>query len=224
MEPMTRAALLFDLDGTMLDTDPIHFTIYRELMAVRGIGIDQAFYAAHVHGRLNTDVFAEFLPGEADPQALSDAKEAEFRRRLPRPYPAMPGLRGLLDRAEAAGHALAVVTNANPLNADAMLSAIGLRERFRVVISGEECPRGKPFADPYQAAMRALGVAPSDCIAFEDSPSGIASARAAGAFVIGLRSALTSAELAEAGAHASIQDFTDPALGEHLARLEGVPS
>lgn len=221
---MPRTALLFDLDGTMLNTDPIHLAIYRKLMAVRGITVDEAFYAAHVHGRLNTDVFAEFLPDESDPQGLSDAKEAEFRRRLPRPYPAMPGLRAVLDRARRAGHGLAVVTNANPLNAAAMLDAIGERARFEVVVSGEECKRGKPAPDPYLAAMQALGVAPADCIAFEDSPSGIRSARDAGAFVIGLCSALSPSALARAGAQASIQDFTDPALGEYLARLEGVPS
>ncbi|MCA2011365.1 HAD family phosphatase [Cereibacter sphaeroides] len=218
---MPRTALLFDLDGTMLHTDPIHYQIYVELMAARGIQIDEAFYNAHVHGRINSDVFREFLPEETDPQGLSDAKEAEFRRRLPRPYPAMPGLTALLDRAEAAGHAMAVVTNANPLNAEAMLQAIGERSRFDIVISGEKCARGKPHPDPYLTAMDRLGIAPELCIAFEDSPAGIRSARDAGARVIGIRSSLSHDALIAAGAHASIQDFTDPALEQHLERPEG---
>lgn len=219
---MPRTALLFDLDGTMLHTDPIHYQIYVELMAARGITIDEAFYAAHVHGRINSEVFREFLPEEKDPHGLSDAKEEEFRRRLPRPYPSMPGLTALLNRAEETGHLLAVVTNANPLNAEAMLQAIGERARFEVVVSGEKCARGKPHPDPYLTAMARLGVAPEGCIAFEDSPAGIRSARDAGARVIGIRSSLDHDGLVKAGAHASIQDFTDPALGEHLARLEGV--
>ncbi|WP_370206718.1 HAD family hydrolase [Pararhodobacter marinus] len=219
---MPRSALLFDLDGTMLHSDPIHFTIFVEWMAGRGIAVDEAFYATHVHGRVTSDVFAEFLPDERDPHALANAKEAEFRRRLPRPYPAMAGLHALLDRAQAAGHPLAVVTNANPLNAEAMLAAIGERARFDVVISGEECAAGKPDPAPYLAAMDRLGVAPAACIAFEDSPSGIRSARDAGAYVIGIRSSLDHAALAAAGAHASIDDFNDPALDEHLARPEGV--
>ncbi|PTX04253.1 HAD family hydrolase [Pararhodobacter aggregans] len=224
MSPAPRAALLFDLDGTMLHTDPIHFAIYRELMAARGIAIDQAFYDRHVLGRLNSDVFREFLPDEADPHGLSDIKEAEFRRRLPRPFPATRGLGRLLDRAENAGLGLAVVTNANPLNAEAMLAAIGLRDRFAVVISGETCARGKPFPDPYLSAMDRLGVAPADCIAFEDSPSGIRSASDAGAFVIGLRSTLDDAGLRAAGARLTLADFTDPALEDALTRLEGVSS
>ncbi|MCB1387985.1 MAG: HAD family phosphatase [Rhodobacteraceae bacterium] len=219
---MPRTALLFDLDGTMLHTDPIHFAIFVELMAARGVAIDADFYARHVHGRINSEVFIEFLPDETDPQGLSDAKEAEFRRRLPRPYPAMPGLHALLERAQRQGHALAVVTNANPLNAEAMLAAIGERARFPVVVSGETCTRGKPHPEPYLRAMEALAVAPERCIAFEDSPSGIRSARDAGAFVIGIRSSLEHAALIAAGAHASLQDFTDPALEEALARLEGV--
>ncbi len=221
---MRRAALLFDLDGTLLHTDPIHLAVFAELMAPRGVTVDQAFYTAHVQGRLNTDIFAEFLPGEADPQALSDAKEAEFRRRLPPHFPATPGLSALLDAAQAAGHGLAVVTNANRLNAEAMLAAIGERARFEVLVIGEECARGKPHPDPYAAAMQALGVAPGRCIAFEDSPAGIRSARAAGAFVVGLRSGQSDAELRAAGAGHTIADFTDPTLGPVLASLEGVPT
>ncbi|WP_127104443.1 HAD family hydrolase [Pararhodobacter zhoushanensis] len=219
---MRRAALLFDLDGTMLHTDPIHIAVFADLMAQRGLAVDEAFYMAHVHGRLNVDIFAEFLPSEADPQALSDAKEAEFRRRLPRPFPAMPGLGAVLDHAERAGHGLAVVTNANRLNAEAMLAAIGQRARFEVLVIGEECARGKPHPDPYAQAMTLLGVAPADCLAFEDSPSGIRAARAAGAQVIGLRSTLSDAALRAAGAHHTISDFTDPTLAPLLASLEGV--
>ena len=133
----------------------------------------------------------------------------------------MPGLTALLDRAEAEGHGLAVVTNANPLNAEAMLQAIGERARFEVVVSGEKCARGKPHPDPYLTAMQRLGMPPEACIAFEDSPAGIRSARDAGARVIGIRSSLSHDALIAAGAHASIQDFTDPALEEQLDRSEG---
>jgi len=210
-------ALLFDLDGTMIDSDPIHKAVFRDLWESRGLVMEEGFYETHVHGRLNVDVFAEFLPGEPDPQALSEAKEAEYRRRLPRPYPGTPGLGALLDRAEAAGWPVACVTNAMRLNAEASLSAIGQLHRFEVIIIGEECPRAKPDPYPYAHAMDVLGVAPEACIAFEDSPSGLQSAKAAGAFVIGLRSTLDEAGLRAAGADASIQDYEDPALEAFLA-------
>lgn len=206
----------------MLQSDPIHIAVFADMMGERGLVVDEAFYMAHVHGRMNEDFFAEFLPDEPDPAALSAAKEAEFRRRLPHPYPAMPGLEALLDRARDEGLGLAVVTNAMRLNAEAMLEAIGLRDRFGVIVIGEECAQGKPHPAPYLEAMRQLDVPPDHAIAFEDSPSGIRAARASGAYTVGLRSSLDDAALRAAGAHQSIQDFTDPAMQTLLRRLQGV--
>jgi HAD superfamily hydrolase (TIGR01509 family) len=220
---MTRPALLFDLDGTMLMTDDIHREVFVDLMVPYGIEVTEAFYMANVHGRLNTDFFAEFLPELEDPQGLSDLKEARFRDRLPRPYPAMPGAEKLIDRAQAKGWALAVVTNANRLNAEAMLEAVGLRAAFEVLVIGEECARGKPDPEPYLAAMRALDIAPGHAVAFEDSASGLRAAAASGAYTVGLRSGLADADLRAHGAQDTIQDFNDPALELILGRLTGEP-
>ena len=217
---MARPALLFDLDGTLLDTDPLHFAIFVELFAERGIAIDHAHYLAEIHGRLNADLFGKAFPGE-DAAALSDRKEAIFRDRMGGSYPAMPGAAALLDRARAAGWRTAVVTNAPRANAEAMLAAIGLAAAFDLVVIGDECARGKPHPDPYATAIDRLGSLPDRAIAFEDSPSGLASARAAGAFAVGVRSALDDAALRAAGAQASIRDFADPALDLVLARLAG---
>ncbi|MCK0148551.1 HAD family phosphatase [Marivita sp. S6314] len=214
-------ALLFDLDGTLLNSDAIHEQVFKELWTARGLTMHDGFYMDHVHGRLNVDVFAEFLPDEPDPQGLSEWKEAQFRDRLPTPYPAMPGALALLDRAQAAGWNVAVVTNAMRLNAEAMLTAIGLRAYFDVIVIGEECDHGKPHPDPYLVAMQALNEAPSNCIAFEDSPSGMQAAAASGAYCIGVRSGISDAALRAAGAALTIQDFNDPALSDILTRLEG---
>lgn len=204
-------ALLFDLDGTLLDTDPIHMAVFVDMMTPFGLEVDHAFYMAHVHGRLNEDFFAEFLPDE-DGKALSHAKEAEFRRRLPRPYPALPGAQALVARAVSEDWPRAVVTNAMRPNAEAMLAAIGLSEAFDVLVIGEECARAKPHPAPYLDAMRLLGVAPQDAIAFEDSPSGMRAAAASGAYPVGIRSSLTDDQLRSHGARTTLRDFTDPAL------------
>lgn len=217
-------ALLLDLDGTLLNSDPIHEAVFRDMWTARGLTMTDGFYQTHVHGRLNVDIFAEFLPDEPDPQGLSEVKEAEFRRRLPRPYPAMPGAADLLARAQSAGWPRAIVTNAMRPNAEAMLTATGLRDFFEVLVIGEECTRGKPDPEPYQTAMQQLGVTARDCIAFEDSPSGIRAAHAAGVLTVGIRSSLDDDSLRAAGAHVSISDFTDPALPDILASLEGAPT
>lgn len=215
-------ALLFDLDGTLLNSDAIHKAVFRDLWTKRGLDMPEGFYEKNVHGRLNTDIFAEFLPDEPDPQALSDAKEAEFRRRLPRPYPAMPGAAALLERADKQDWPRAIVTNAMRLNADAMLGAIGLSGHFQHVVIGEECSKGKPDPEPYLTAMRLLGAAPSTCIAFEDSPSGMRAARASGAYCVGIRSSLDDGALRACGADETLEDFNDPALEGVLERMEGL--
>ena len=212
-------ALLFDLDGTLLKSDPLHVAVFIDLFAERGREIDEAFYMREIHGRHNLDIFAELFP-DADPQEMSDAKEAALRERLGTEAEPMPGLVDLLDRADAMGWPRAVATNAPRDNAEAMLSAIGLRDRFEVLIIGDECERGKPDPAPYRAAMAALGVDAAQSIAFEDSPSGVKAAQAAGALTIGLRSSLDDAALRRAGADASIADFADPTLPGLIARRD----
>ena len=220
---MSQPALLFDLDGTLIESDPLHAQVYVEMFAARGIDIDHEFYFAEVHGRQNTEVFQKHLPDE-DPHELHLYKEAAFRDLLGASVDPMPGIEGLLDRATELGWQVAVVTNAPRLNADAMLRAIGLEGRFPTVVIGEECERGKPDPAPYLAAMKLLGTLPHTAIAFEDSAAGLRAARASGAFTIGIRSSLDHAALTDLGAHATIQDFNDTALPVLLERLEGATS
>ena len=211
-------ALLFDLDGTLIQSDPLHFTVFREMFLERGRDIDMDFYMARIHGTHNLESFPHLFPGE-DAQALSDEKEARFRDRLGMGQDPMPGLPALLDRAEAAGWAVAVVTNAPRVNAQHMLAAIGMQDRLTTLVIGDECSRGKPDPEPYRVAMDLVGTSPEASLAFEDSPSGLQAARAAGAWTVGIRSSADDASLRRHGAQATIADFTDPALPEILSRL-----
>jgi HAD superfamily hydrolase (TIGR01509 family) len=216
-----KGALLFDLDGTLLQSDPLHEEVFRVLFAERGKPFPPGIYINQMHGRLNVDIFRDYLPEEPDPEALSREKEARFRDVLPESVPPMPGLPDLLDWARGLSLPMGVVTNAMRLNADAMLAAIGVTEFIDTLVIGEECEHGKPHPAPYLAAMDALGVDPDLTIAFEDSPSGLKSARASGAFTIGVRSSLDATAMIAAGAHVTISDFTDPSLQTHLQRVTG---
>ncbi|MFZ7093668.1 HAD family hydrolase [Primorskyibacter sp. 2E233] len=215
-----KHALLFDLDGTLIQSDPLHFAVFSEMFEERGKSIDEAFYMEHIHGHLNLDSFPKLFPGE-DAQALSDLKESRFRERLLGGQPCMPGADRVIAKAKADGWGVAIVTNAPRINAEYMLAAIGLRDQFEVLIIGDECARGKPDPEPYLAAMRALDVSPEACIAFEDSPSGLKAARASGAYTVGIRSAADDASLRAAGAHETLEDFNDTALKAILARQSG---
>ncbi|PRY26816.1 HAD superfamily hydrolase (TIGR01509 family) [Aliiruegeria haliotis] len=216
-----KTALLFDLDGTLIDSDALHAQVFADLFAPRGVDIDFAYYRDKLHGRLNKDIFADLCPGE-DAQAWGDLKEAEYRKRLGAGYPQVPGTMALLDLADKMGWGLGVVTNAPRDNAEAVLDALGISDRFQALVIGDECARGKPDPAPYLEGLRRLDADASASLAFEDSPPGIRSAVAAGLKTIGLRSMLNDEKLRAAGAAATLSDFADPALTEQIDQLRGM--
>lgn len=218
-------ALLFDLDGTLIDSDPIHVQVFIDMLADYGVPMTAEIYARDLHGRVNAEIFADLLPDE-DPKALSDLKEAEYRRRLEAmdTAPAIPGAGQLIDAARARGQTCAVVTNAPIENAPAALAAVGLSGRFDTVVTAGDVAHPKPAPDPYLEAMRRLGVKAEACVIFEDSPSGLAAAQASGAAVIGVASSLSAEALRAKGAALAIDDFNDPALERFLAQQEGALS
>ncbi|MEL6598477.1 MAG: HAD-IA family hydrolase [Pseudomonadota bacterium] len=212
-------ALLFDLDGTLLDTDHLHHAIFAEILAETGHNLTLEEYKARIMGQPNEAIMTRYFPGrEAEHAALADAKEAEFRARLGHGLDPIPGAVALLDWADRHALPRAVVTNAPRENAEAMLRAIGLRDRFDTVVIGAECAAPKPDPEPYRAAMRMLGATPECSIAFEDSGSGIRAAAASGAYTFGLRTGLDDAMLRAAGAQETLADYTDPALWLRLER------
>lgn len=220
---VTRPALLFDLDGTLIDSDPLHARVFIEMFAARGIEIDEAFYAAEIHGKFNTEIFSAHIPDE-DAYALHLAKEAAFRDLLPAQIDPTPGARQLIARAQANGWAIALVTNACRANADAMLAALGLTGSFEAIVVGDEDLPCKPSPAPYRHAMEVIGADPARSIAFEDSRSGLTAAVAAKVFTVGVQSTLGDGALRALGADLSIKDFNDPALRPALERLEGALS
>ncbi len=218
---MTPLALLFDLDGTLVESDRLHYEAFSDLLAEHDRAITWEDYTGKIMGRPNAELMADIFPDRPDEhKALADRKEAMFRDRLAASVDPVPGIVDLLDRAEAEGIRVAVVTNAPRLNAEAMLAASGLAARLTTLIIGEECERSKPDPLPYLAAMRALGATPSRSTAFEDSRAGLRAARASGAHVFGMTTGLDAAELLRSGAHQAIADFTAPALRDHLDRMK----
>jgi beta-phosphoglucomutase len=216
-----RAALLFDLDGTLVDTDHLHHAAFAEILAERGEALSLDNYRIHVMGHPNEAIMARYFPGqEAEHRAITDRMEAMFRASLAASVEPVAGIHALLDWADAEDVGCAVVTNAPRANVAAMLAATGLAARLTTLVIGEELPRPKPDPMPYQAAMRLLGSTPSRSIAFEDSGSGLRAARASGAYVFGMASGLAPDELRTAGAHQVIADFTDTALWAYLDQLK----
>jgi len=214
-----RDVLLFDIDGTLADTDALHFEAYRRMLAKHGKTIDHATYMSSVMGHTNENIMAWMMP-EADlagRRAFSDAKEAMFRELAATSIVPATGLMALIDWAEAKRIKIAAVTNAPRANAEMTLKALKLDTRMAFVVIGDELPRGKPDPLPYTTALERFGAAPGQAMAFEDSRSGVKSAAAAGIDTVGMTTGLSKAVLMEEGAVGAVPNFADPWL---IARLQ----
>jgi HAD superfamily hydrolase (TIGR01509 family) len=223
MIPTPGAALLFDIDGTLADTDPLHLEAFNRSFAPYGQHFDKARFARELQGLANVDIAANILPelSAADGMAVLDTKEALFRELAATQVHAVPGLFALLDWADAAGIAMAAVTNAPRANAELILQGLGIAGRFQALVIGAELPHSKPHPMPYLEGLRLLGARAQCSVAFEDSRTGIASASAAGLTTIGLRTSLGDAALRAAGAMLSADGYDDAALLALIANRVG---
>ena len=206
-------ALLFDLDGTLADTDSVHLPTWVDVLEPYGVEVDEAFYKESISGRTTGEIIRALLPDLTDEEnrSVGDAKEASFRERASDLEP-LPGLVEFVERGREMGMWIALVTNAPVENVEAILPALELHDIFDVVVLADEVEAVKPDPAPYRAALERTGVPPEGAIAFEDSVSGISSSVAAGIPTVGITSSQAPERLLRAGAFMTAEDFTDPQL------------
>jgi HAD superfamily hydrolase (TIGR01509 family) len=210
-----KTALLFDLDGTLVNTDALHLTAFQSVFARHGVALSKTQYVEGIMGYSNSLIGARFLPhlSPAEREAAVADKEAAYRDMVGALAP-VAGALALLDFADSLGIKCAVVTNAPRANAQLVLNALGLGERLPIQIIGPELARAKPDPMPYLAGLQETGADAAHSIAFEDSLSGLRAALGAGLTVVGMTTALEEAALQRAGAAIAVADFTDPRIVE----------
>jgi len=216
MPTKTGAALLFDIDGTLVDSDPLHLKAFNQVFEPYGHTFDKDRFDRELHGLANVEIGARLLPGETPERQLEILleKEARFRDIAAEGVEPVPGLLALMDWADAHGVPMIAVTNAPRLNAEQLLDAVNVRHRMRDVIIGDELAHGKPHPLPYLEGLRRLGADPANSVAFEDSRTGIASATGAGIMTVGIATGLTVEKLVAAGATMAARNYADTALQE----------
>jgi sugar-phosphatase len=205
------AAALFDLDGTLVDSEPVHRAAWRSFFDSRGWQVSEQTYASHFVGRRGADAFRS-VDGpwrDEDPDAL--LAEVMTHLSAVSTEPSMiPGAAELVRSVHASGAPIAVVTSATRGWVDEALEFVGVADLVAVVISAEDVTAGKPDPEGYLAACDRLGVDPADVAAFEDSVSGVTAAANAGiGRVIGVLTTSNADALQAAGAHHVVDSLID---------------
>jgi beta-phosphoglucomutase family hydrolase len=180
-------AFLFDVDGVIVDSMPVHTQAWERYLERAGIPWNEV--ARRMHGKHNGELVRGFFgPGLTDEEVhRHGAAKEELYRELMRDrlhQCLVPGVAEFLERHAAVPKA--VGSNAEPANVAFVLDGAGLRRHFRAFVDGMQVRRPKPHPDVYLRAAALLNVEPRRCVVFEDSAVGVAAARAAGARVVGV--------------------------------------
>ena len=190
--PLARH-VVFDLDGVIVDSEPIHEQATDEYLASLGIPDDEALRQDMMGRRVRelTDVLAKRLG--RPPEEVFAEREAIFWRLLERDGPRpMPGLEAAIARLSRAGLELAVATSGTRAYVGFVLERLGVRAAFKAVVSGDDVTLGKPDPETYLLTAGLLGADPADCVALEDTFHGVIAARSAGMHAVAVPNALTA--------------------------------
>ena len=179
--PEGTQALLFDLDGTLIDSMPAHQLAWIEWHRRHGLPMDEPAFFSATAGRSNHEILRDMLPARAESEldGLVDEKEELYRAQARQKLELIAGARAYVAAAREAGLRLAICTASTPANMKLAFDKFGLDGWVDAVTSPADGLRGKPHPDIFLEAARRLGVAPEHCVVFEDAPLGIEAARRA---------------------------------------------
>lgn len=187
MSPIFHA-VCFDHDGTLVDSEPIHYRLWREVLAAYGVTLTEAQYKARYAGvptLANAHDFVARHGLAVSAPALADRKQAAMADYVTRSaFPLLPDARETVARLHGRGLRLAVVTGALRLSVDTTLREHGLARWFEGVVCAEDVPRNKPAPDGYRLAAQRFGLDPTQCVAIEDTAVGVIAAASAGMPVV----------------------------------------
>jgi HAD superfamily hydrolase (TIGR01509 family) len=185
---MVIRAVVFDLDGLMFDTESLFYRVSCEALAARGKSFTTEMMQAMLGRRAADAAHAwKILAGLDEPSEvlLADVRQRFFALVDTAVHPT-PGLFVLLDHLARRKLPLAVATSSRRAYADRLLTQHGLADRFQFILAAEDVTRGKPDPEIYSLAAERFAVPASSLVVLEDSPAGLAAARAAGAFAVGV--------------------------------------
>lgn len=181
-------AILFDLDGTLVDTMPLHYLAYAKVLRTMGLDLKQSVFMELIGppARQAIPLFVEAAGGVCDADMVAEVhakKKMAFREFLQSEKPKLLPAVDYFDLIDGSQRT-ALVTSGNREGAKAILARLGWEDKFDTIVTGDDVSEGKPHPEPYLLAAARLDVLPEKCVALEDTASGISSAQAAGMTVI----------------------------------------
>jgi HAD superfamily hydrolase (TIGR01509 family) len=215
------AAVVFDLDGVLIDSEPVWEQVRRDYVRRHG-GTWRDDTQARLMG-MSTEEWASYLAGELGVDQPAEAVASEVLERMGERYGQQPPLlEGAVEAVERIGSRwpLGLASSSSRGLIDLVLRAAGIERRFGATVSTEEVPRGKPAPDVYLEVARRLGVDPGACVAVEDSSNGVRSAAAAGMPVIAIPSGRYPLDDDAAAAAALTLHHLDELTVDAVERLE----
>jgi len=190
--------VVFDLDGVLIDSEPLHLRAFQEVLAGYGVSLGEDVYFTTYLVLPDRDVLGRLLP---DPDRLDEALAAKQRRYLELVATGVPAFAdGLALLAGTSGWRVGLATGSLRDEAELALRSLGVRDRFQAIVAIEDCRRGKPDPEPYRLAAAALGLSPDRCVAVEDAPGGVRAAKRAGMRCVAVTHTCARERLAEADA------------------------
>ncbi|CAF1135493.1 unnamed protein product [Adineta ricciae] len=221
--------VLFDLDGTLVDSDPIHFEAWQIILAKVNVNaslIDREFFDKYISGRLNADITRELLShlSQEEQEKIADEKELLFRQLAKEKLQPTRGLDKILEyiKQNRTKLKIGLATNAPRLVVDFELGILNIDEKtfFDVALLAEEFGIGKPKPDIYLELAKRLNVDKNSCIIFEDSVSGVRAAVAAGIKCIGLLTSAKQETLEGYGTWRTVRNFEEVNLDEIWSAIQ----
>lgn len=218
---MKKFALLFDMDGVIVDTNPAHKKAILQFCDKYNKRLSDEELAKYIWGRTNKE-WIRHLFGEdtsdAQLKIYADEKELLFRNIYEPDVKLLDGLRSFLDLLKHNNIPMAIGTSAPRANVDFIFKHTGIEKYFDAVLDETFVTIGKPNPEIYIKAAKALGFDPADCIVAEDSFAGVEAGKRAGSKVLGITTTHTDAELTQKGADITAADFTSLTI-EDLSTL-----
>ncbi len=204
---MRYEAVLFDMDGVIVDTTQSVTAFWLRLAARHGLALGEADFARHIYGCAATHTLDALFPrltAQEREAVLAEMAEYEMHLRYTGVRGAVPFLRAL----RARGVPTALVTSGARWKVEAVTGQLHIGGLFAAFVTAEDIQHSKPHPEPYLLAAQKLGKPAAHCLVFEDSISGVQAAVAAGALCIGVRPVAMAAPLYQAGARFVVPDFS----------------